>query len=99
MGKKKDLNIKENQKFVSSLAKGESTLEISKMLQRDHRTVKAAVKDVTKKRRRTKGRGFRNVTATDTRKLKQIVMKEPLLSSSEVFDKAGVTDVKWDKRR
>ena len=98
MGKKKDLNIKENQKFVSSLAKGESTLEISKMLQRDHRTVKAAVKDVTKKRR-TKGRGFRNVTATDTGKLKQIVMKEPLLSSSEVFDKAGVTDVKWDKRR
>jgi hypothetical protein len=60
--------------------------------------VKNAVKNVTKKRIRSKGKGFQNVNDRDERKLKQVMVKNPLMSSSDVFEEAGMAGVKRDKR-
>ena len=98
MGRKKDLSATEKKEIVQLLARGKTTLEISKILRRDHRTVKNAMEDVNKKRVRSKGKGFKNISDRDNRKLKQIITKHPLLSSAEVFDKAGISGVKRDKR-
>ena len=40
MARKKELNIEEKNKIIQKLAQGMSTLEISKELGRDHRTIK-----------------------------------------------------------
>ena len=46
MDKKKDLSATEKKEIVQLLAKGKTTLEISKILRRDHRIVKNAMEDV-----------------------------------------------------
>lgn len=98
MGKKKDIKDSEKSKIVDLLSEGTSTLEISRVLGRDHRTIKRVVKDVSKSRVRTKGKGFKNVTQRDLRKLKQTLVKNPLLTSKEIFHQAGMEEVRRDKR-
>ena len=55
MGEKRDLTSNEKSFIVSELGKGKSTLEISKMLGRDHRTVKKFVKSAPSRSRADKG--------------------------------------------
>ena len=43
MGKKSDLPVQEKESITRELSKGSTTLEISKVLQRDHRTMKKCV--------------------------------------------------------
>lgn len=98
MGRKRDLTRGEKNRIVNLLGQKMTTLDISKELQRDHRTIKKAVHDVTKERTRSKGKGFKNIGAKDMRKLKMILHKNPLLSSQEIFQMAGLNGVKRDKR-
>jgi len=98
MGKRRDLLMLEKTKIVQLLHDGESSLEISKLLGRDHRTIKKFIEDMNKKRQRTTGKGFKGITARDKRRLTRTVKKYPLLSSAEIFDKADVTNVKRDTR-
>lgn len=98
MGKKKDLTASEKARIVQLLHDGSSSLEISKLLSRDHRTVKKLIENVNKKRQYAPRKGVKTITARDRRKLKMIVTKNPLLTSSEVFAKAGILDVKRDQR-
>ena len=98
MGKKKDLSRSEKVKIGKLLEEKKTTLEISEVLQRDHRTIKNAVLDITKQRVRVKGKGFKNISDRKMRQLKTILRKKPLASSSEIFQKAGLTYVKKDTR-
>lgn len=98
MGKRKDLSQVEKDRIVQFLQEKKTTLEISKMLQRDHRTVKKAVLGLTKQRVRTKRTCFKNISERKMRQLKMILQKYPLLSSSQVFQKAGLQDVKKNTR-
>ena len=75
-----------------------STLQISKKLNRDHRTIKKAAKNILHKCVRSKGWGFKHVTEWNKRQLKQILSNHPLLTSAAVFDKACLTNIKRDKR-
>ena len=43
MGRKRDVTPNEKSTIVSELGKGKTTIEISKILGRDHRTVKKSV--------------------------------------------------------
>ena len=59
MGRCKDLTATEKQIIVTRLKSGMSTLQISKMLKRDHRTVKKAADNILYKRKRNKGKDLR----------------------------------------
>ena len=98
MGKGKDITQAEKQHITQLLGEKVTTLAISKQLGRDHRTIKKCIQDITKKRSRTTGNGFKNLSARDKRQLKRAVAETPLLTSAQVFEKAGIGGVKRDKR-
>lgn len=70
MGKKSSLSEIEKQQIVSLMSKNNSTLIISKILGRDHRTVKSFAENCQKKRRIPKRKHLRILTPKDLRKLK-----------------------------
>ena len=53
MGKQMDLTQKEKVNIVTRLAQGKKTLETSRELSRDHRTIKRFVHNVNHKRKRS----------------------------------------------
>ena len=65
MGRCKYLTATETQIIVTRLKSGMSTLQISKMLKRDHRTVKKAADNILYKRKRNKGKGFKDISDRD----------------------------------
>lgn len=87
MGNKKDLSVSEKGKIVQFLHEGKSSLEISKLLNRDHRTIKKLVEDVNKKRPYSLRKSVKTITARHTRKLKRIMTKNILMTSAEGFCK------------
>ena len=79
------------------------SLEVSKMLWRDHQMMKKDVENKTKLRTRSKGKGFKNLLSRDERKLKGFSDFWPVLSSSERVElresrctKGVDYFVKWD---
>ena len=90
MGKRKDLTTAEKQK-TKLLSEEISTLKISKELCRDYWLIKKAVENITKLRTQSKGKGW------DECKLKWVITKQPLLTSAQIFEKAGIEGVKKDK--
>ena len=52
MGKKSDIRAEEKERVVQLLGEGHSTLEIAKMLGRDHRTIKKMANNVNNVRTR-----------------------------------------------
>ena len=55
------------------------------MIKRDHRTVKKASNNILWKRKRNKGKGFKDISDRDLRQLKRTMVNHPLLTSDEVF--------------
>ena len=93
MGKSRDLKTEEKSKAVQLLAGGQSTLQIAKLLGRDHRTIKGYIDKPDKLRQRVNKRKFMNITRKEITLLKKSMSKKPLVTSKEVFIEAGIHDV------
>lgn len=93
MGKRKDLSAAEKRQIVQCLGQGVETLDISRKLKRDHRTVKRFVTDSEHRRvRADKGR-MRKVSVRQIHRIKRAAYKMPLQSSKRVFEAAGASGV------
>lgn len=90
MGKRKDLLEEEKAKIIRLLGQGESTLGISRILKRDHRTIKSFVESGNKCRKKRSDAGRRCVTPRDMNALKRQMCKMPLATSASIFKAAGV---------
>ncbi len=90
MGKKNDLSAAEKRQIVQCLGQDMKTLDFSRKLKRDHRSVKRFVADSEHRRvRADKGR-MRKVSARQIRRIKRAAAKMPLQSSKQVFEATGV---------
>ena len=67
MGKKKDLSAAEKSEIVQCLGQGMKTLDISRKLKRDHRTIKRFVADSEHTRVRADKGKMRKVSARQIR--------------------------------
>lgn len=93
MGKQTDLTEEEKKKIISRLAEGRKTLEISKELTRDHRTIKRFLNNVNHKRKRSDKGVRRKLSRRQVSAIKREAAKHPLLTSKQLFGKAGVGEV------
>ena len=73
MEKYKDLTTLEKQIIVTHLRSRMSTLQISKAVKRDFRTVKKTADNILYKRKRNKEEGFKDISGRDIRQLKTTV--------------------------
>src|SRR4029434_32956 len=87
MGKKKDLS-----------GQGITTLDISKRIARDHRTVKKFFTDSQHKRARSDKGTLGRFTAKHMRRVKKAATTRPLKSSKQVFEAAGAAGVSRTSR-
>ena len=71
-------------------SEGMSILEISKELYRDHQTIKKFVENITKLITESKGKSFKNLPSQVKCKLKQVIGKQLLLTSTPIFEKAEI---------
>ncbi|CAI9721778.1 Hypothetical predicted protein [Octopus vulgaris] len=85
MSKKKDITASEKQKITKLLSDGMTSLNILKLLGRDHRTIKKTTEDIAKNRKPRSGKGSKNLSTTDKRELKCIAAKNPLLSCDKTL--------------
>ena len=60
--------------------------------------LKKTVQEISQQRKRSVGKGFKDLSARDLRKLRLIMGQNPLHTSQEIFEMAGLPDVKRDKR-
>ena len=60
--------------------------------------IKKAVEKITKLKTWSKEKGFKNLLPWEESKLKQVQVKEPLLTGTQIFEKSGIKGVKKDKR-
>ncbi|KAK3512212.1 hypothetical protein QTP70_001115 [Hemibagrus guttatus] len=93
MGKKKDLSSAEKRDIVEYLGQGMKTLDISRKLKRDHRTIKRFVADSEHTRIRADKGTMRKVSARQIHRIKRAAVKMPLQSSKQVFETAGASGV------
>ena len=93
MGKQTDLTEEEKKKIVSRLVEGRKTLEISKELSRDHGTIKRFVINVNHKRKRNDKGVQRKLSRWQVSAIKREAAKHPLLTSKQLFEKAGAGEV------
>ncbi|KAF4673376.1 hypothetical protein FOL47_010622 [Perkinsus chesapeaki] len=91
MSRGKQLSDSERAEIVKMLAAGKTTLEISKALKRDHRTVKEYVENPTKRPLGHPGPTKKSVTSREKTRLKREMARSPLATSKEIFEGAGVT--------
>lgn len=98
MGQKRDLTDSEKSKIVRCLAEGCSSLEIAKLLKRDHRTIKRFVTNSQQGRRKRVEKKRRKITAHELRKIKREVAKMPFATSSTIFQSCNVTGVSKSTR-
>lgn len=90
MGKNKDLSSKEKASIVKFLGEGRTTIEISRLLARDHRTIKAFVSNGEKTRKKRVEAPYRTLTVRDLSALKREMIKQPLSSSASIFSAVGL---------
>ena len=93
MGRKRDLTDSEKSKIVKSLSEGCSTLEIAKILGRDHRTIKRFVANTQKSRKKRVEKKPRKLTAKDLRRIKREATRNPLSSSAVIFQNCNLPGV------
>ncbi|CAI9717733.1 Hypothetical predicted protein [Octopus vulgaris] len=98
MDKKKDITVSAKQKLTKRLSDGMTSLNNSKQLGQDHRTLEKTIEDITKNRKPRSGKRFKNLSMRDKFQLKRIVAKNPLLGSDKLFNIAGIVEVKRVKR-
>ena len=97
MAKQVFLSTAEKSRIVSLLAQGKTNLEVSKLLHRDHRTVKKYTSDITKKTTRKDKGKTRKITNRDKTQLKRSMAKNPMSTSRSMRPRftvlAGQQDV------
>lgn len=93
MGKKSSLSEEERSEIIRKLAEGLSSLEISRQLGRDHRTIKAFVEDPGKRRRHPDKSAYRKIKRPEITRLKRALHRRPLGTSREIFDDAGIPNI------
>ena len=93
MSKQTDLTQEERANTVTRLAQGKNTLEISKELSRDHRTIKRFVNNVNHKRKRSDKGVRRKLTRRQVSAVNREAAQHPLLTSKQLFENAGVSEV------
>ena len=93
MGRKQDLQFSEKGKIVTLLSKGRSSLEISKILKRDHRTIKKFANASGTGRKRRDQAKFRKITDRQLHNLKRHVATIPFTTSRKVFQRCGLPKV------
>ena len=87
------LTSSEKAKITRLLSENKSTVEISKLLKRDHRTIKKFVLDGKLERKPHKGGRPRKLTKRDERKIKRALSQNPHSSSNHIFKDAGVANI------
>ena len=90
MGRKSDLKHEEKQKIIELLNEGKISLDISKLIHRDHWTVKNVIANSNKMRERSDKGKFLKISRREISSLKRAVSKTPHSTSSTIFEKAGV---------
>ena len=93
MGRKGDLKTSEKETIIKLLGRGSKTIDISKQLKRDHRTIKAFVADSQHSRTRCDKGKMRTIKSRQITVLKRAVANNPLSTSRKVFSEAGVDGV------
>ena len=92
MAKGKMLTASERANVVKLLKMKKSTLEISKIIKRDHRTVKRFTNEGNVCRKQHKSGQPRVTTSRDWRKIKRAFSQNPHCTSKDIYA-AGLTDV------
>ena len=77
MGRKTDLKTGEKQRIVELLRHGKNSLDISKLIHRDHRTVKKFIENSNKVRGRWHKGKFRKITRREISSIKKTLSKNP----------------------
>lgn len=93
MGQKRDLTDSEKSKIVKCLSEGCNSLEIAKILGRDHRTIKRFAANSQQGRKKRAEKGRRKLTANDLRRIKREASRKPLSSSSAIFRNCNLSGV------
>ena len=91
MGSKTDLKPEEKQRIVELLSHGKTSLDISKLIHRDHHTVKRFMENSNKVGggRADKGK-FRKISRREISSIKKTLSKNPHSTSAKIFHEAGV---------
>ena len=98
MGRGKDLTEDEKDVVNQMFEDGMSTLEISKELQRDHRTIKRFLTENGKKRKRQDRGKLRLITPFMMELIIETVKNKPSYSSAEIFNEAGINGISRGSR-
>ena len=86
MGKKSDLTLQEKESITRELSKRSRTLEIAKVLRRDHRTIKIYVAASHRGRKKRVQPKFSKLSDRQLRQIHRQVVQTPLASSRQIFD-------------
>ena len=73
-------------------------LKISNELYRDHPMIKEAVENINMLKNQSPGEDFKNLFPQDECKLNQVIVKQPVFTRAQIFQKIGIEEVKKDKR-
>ena len=89
MGRKRDLTTIEKDQIVKLLSNEKTTIEIARMLSRDHRTTKNFVQKVSKVRSRSDKGHFSIIKKKETTVLKMAIARNPLTTSRKCFNESN----------
>ena len=90
MGRKTNLKPEEKQRIVEWLSHGKTSLDISKLIHRDHHTVKRFMENSNKVRGRADKGKFRKISRKEISTVKKTLSKNPHSTSAKIFHEAGV---------
>ena len=89
MGRKRDLTTIAKDQIVKLLSNQKTTIEIARMLSRDHRTIKNFVQKASKVRSRSIKGHFRKTKKKEMTVLKMAIARNPL-SSRKCFNESNI---------
>ena len=98
MGRGLDLKKSEKERIVQELGLGKDTLEISKLLHRDHRIIQKFVNEGKMERKKRPTGNFTSLTSRDINSIKRELSRNPHMSSNEIFLAAGLPNVPKNTR-
>ena len=90
MGRKRDLTTIEKDQIVKLLSNQKTTIEIARMLSRDHRTIKNLVQKASKVRSRSDKGHFRIIMKKDMTVLKMVIARNPRTLSRKCFNESNI---------
>ena len=93
MGQKRDLTDFEKSKIVRCLSEGCSSVEIAKLLKRDHRTIKRFLANSQQGRKKRVEKRRRKITPHELRRIKREAARKPLATSRAIFQSCNMSEV------